>query len=533
MAGAGCDSRSSTLLSPTQERCGVTLSTVASTIGAPGGTSSLTVTAARECQWSASSDAGWLSITSGSSGQGTGTVSYSATPNQSTTSRRGTIAVGDQRVDVTQEAATCTAVVSPDSVSIGPNGGEARITISTDDFCSWTAVSQVSWITVASNTNGTGRAEIAVRIAANTGDVRSSVVSVAGVGVTVSQAAGSTCAFEVTPTAFDNVPSAGLPLEVTVTAPPGCIWTASSTESWIQVAEGASGSGTGRVRLTILPSSGAARSGTVTVAGRTVRVDQRTGVQCDFSVSPSHHDAPATGGAIAVQITTSSACAWEVTGTPTWVSADTTRGAGTRPITLTIQDNPGSPRSASFTIATRQFTVNQAARPGCSYTVTPTSHTAPSGGGPTSVTVTTGAGCSWTATSNAAWITITSGASGTGPGSVNLGVAGNLGGARTGTATIAGQAFTVNQEAAPCTYTINPTKFDVSANGGSTTVTVTTASHCSWTVSGAPSWVRVNPTGRTGSGTTMITVDRNPGDDRHATFQIAGQNFRVDQDEDD
>ena len=58
-----------------------------------------------------------------------------------------------------------------------------------------------------------------------------------------------------------------------------------------------------------------------------------------------------------------------------------------------------------------------------------------------------GGSCSWTAASNAAWITVTSGATGNGNGSVAFAVAANLGASRTGTLTIAGQAFTVTQAA--------------------------------------------------------------------------------------
>ncbi|MBP6821374.1 MAG: BACON domain-containing protein, partial [Acidobacteria bacterium] len=57
----------------------------------------------------------------------------------------------------------------------------------------------------------------------------------------------------------------------------------------------------------------------------------------------------------------------------------------------------------------------------------------------------------WTATSNAAWITITSGTSGTGNGTVNYSVATNTGAIRSGTMTIAGQTFTVMQSASSTT----------------------------------------------------------------------------------
>jgi hypothetical protein len=56
--------------------------------------------------------------------------------------------------------------------------------------------------------------------------------------------------------------------------------------------------------------------------------------------------------------------------------------------------------------------------------------------------------CAWTAVSNNSWITITGGASGTGIGTVTYSVDTNTGAARTGTITIGGQIFTVNQATA-------------------------------------------------------------------------------------
>ncbi|HKQ51213.1 MAG TPA: M36 family metallopeptidase [Pyrinomonadaceae bacterium] len=82
----------------------------------------------------------------------------------------------------------------------------------------------------------------------------------------------------------------------------------------------------------------------------------------------------------------------------------------------------------------------------CTFSISPTSSSQPSGGGTGSVSVTTSAGCAWTAVSNASFITITSGSSGSGSGTVNYSVAANGGtSSRTGTMTIAGQTFTVTQ----------------------------------------------------------------------------------------
>ncbi len=84
----------------------------------------------------------------------------------------------------------------------------------------------------------------------------------------------------------------------------------------------------------------------------------------------------------------------------------------------------------------------------CTYSISPTSASFASGGGTGSVSVTAGTGCSWTAVSNATFITITSGGSGSGNGTVNYSVASNSGASRNGTMTIAGRTFTVSQAAA-------------------------------------------------------------------------------------
>ncbi|MCM3871060.1 MAG: M36 family metallopeptidase [Pyrinomonadaceae bacterium] len=82
----------------------------------------------------------------------------------------------------------------------------------------------------------------------------------------------------------------------------------------------------------------------------------------------------------------------------------------------------------------------------CTFSINPTSAPFAAAGGTGSVTVTAGTGCSWTAVSNNAFITITSGSSGSGNGTVNYSVAGNTATtSRTGTMTIAGLIFTVTQ----------------------------------------------------------------------------------------
>ena len=84
--------------------------------------------------------------------------------------------------------------------------------------------------------------------------------------------------------------------------------------------------------------------------------------------------------------------------------------------------------------------------PACTYSLSSTTVNFKSPGGTASVGVTTQGNCSWTATSNASWITITQVNNGTGSGTVAYSVSPNPSPSnRTGTMTIAGQTHTVKQ----------------------------------------------------------------------------------------
>jgi Papain family cysteine protease/Putative binding domain, N-terminal len=80
--------------------------------------------------------------------------------------------------------------------------------------------------------------------------------------------------------------------------------------------------------------------------------------------------------------------------------------------------------------------------PTCNYASSKLFSTA---GGTGAIAVTPADGCTWTAASNASWISITSGANGTGFGIVQYKVAGNTGASRTANITVQGQAYPITQ----------------------------------------------------------------------------------------
>jgi hypothetical protein len=157
----------------------------------------------------------------------------------------------------------------------------------------------------------------------------------------------------------------------------------------------------------------------------------------------------------------------------------------------------------------------------------------PALGGTGAVNVSTATGCQWTASSNASWITVVTGAAGSGNGTVTYLVIPNLSGARSGTLTVAGRSFTVNQAAvAPCAYSSSPATQKVLDPGGTVTVSVTTDAACAWTAVSNDSWITITAgAGGSGSGTVVIAVAANSGKDRKGTLTIAGKTATIEQKE--
>ena len=92
--------------------------------------------------------------------------------------------------------------------------------------------------------------------------------------------------------------------------------------------------------------------------------------------------------------------------------------------------------------------------PACTYSLNSTSTSVAGSASNGSVNVTTQPGCTWTAISNASWLTVAQGSGGAGSGAAGFSIAANPGGARIGTLTIAGITYTVNQ--APVPAMVNP-----------------------------------------------------------------------------
>jgi Pro-kumamolisin, activation domain/Bacterial Ig-like domain (group 3) len=107
--------------------------------------------------------------------------------------------------------------------------------------------------------------------------------------------------------------------------------------------------------------------------------------------------------------------------------------------------------SPAFLASSGSITVNvNGGATSCNYSLSADSVSVGPGAGNATVNVQSTTGCAWTASSNASWLAITSGSSGSGDGTVGYSFAANTGAtALAGTLTIAGQTFTVTQAEIP------------------------------------------------------------------------------------
>jgi hypothetical protein len=291
-----------------------------------------------------------------------------------------------------------------------------------------------------------------------------------GLFLAVNGCGGSSSTTSVAPSSIDRcgvsvsggsspIPAGGGNGTLTITVDRECAWTARSESSWISLAS-AQGQGPASITFSVQPNPNASnRRGSVAVEQQKVEIAQEA-APCRFSVSPSSVDAAAAGGAVSIGVSAPGGCSWTAQSTAPWLSVEPGSGQGAGTVQVAVAANGPAVRSGSVTVAGTAVQVRQAAAAGpapppsppqpprsdCQYTLKPSHFDARARSDDVEVEVKTRDGCAWTASSPVSWITIER-ASGDGNGKVKLRIAENPGPPRTATVLIAGEAFTVTQEA--------------------------------------------------------------------------------------
>jgi len=166
---------------------------------------------------------------------------------------------------------------------------------------------------------------------------------------------------------------------------------------------------------------------------------------CAATLGTTSQDFGTHGGTGTVSVTAASGCTWAATSSVNWIAI--TSGAvltGNATVSYSVDVNEGPDRTGALTVAGQAVTVNQ--NQGCWFKLDSAQQSFRAGGGTGRVTITgSDPACTWTASSDADWITITSDASGTGSATLTYSVAPLRKKRRTGTLAIGSATVTVTQ----------------------------------------------------------------------------------------
>ena len=327
---------------------------------------------ASSASWTATPSASWITITSGASGSGNGTVKYKLAENTGTSMRSGTIKVSCGTI-----TRTCT-ITQDKPLLIGGKTSMSRSyekAKQTDCFfsvtCSqspWTAASSASWVTLQSGSaSGTGSGKIYYNVAANSGAQRTAKITVTSRGLsrvcTITQKAGA--AATLTIGGGKESMSRGYSCEAktgeSFSVACNSSWTATASDTWITITSGASGSGNGTIKYTLAENTGTSmRSGTIKVkCGSitrtcTITQDKPLLIGGKTSMSRTYGSAKQTGCYFTV---TCSQTSWTAVSSASWVTLKTASGTGTAQLTYDVAANTStSARTATIKVTSRGLT---------------------------------------------------------------------------------------------------------------------------------------------------------------------------------
>ena len=175
-------------------------------------------------------------------------------------------------------------------------------------------------------------------------------------------------------------------------------------------------------------------------------------VALNTTLAPAGKFFQMSGGEDTITLNTLAGARWTAVSSASWILITSeSSGTGSAVVSYAVRDNStGSARQGTINVAGKSFIITQdgGISEDCLYDVAPLAASYTANGGSGTVNVSVESRCSWDATSNVNWITITSNCCGVGNGSVSYSVAKNLTGlSRKGTITIGGKTMSVKQKA--------------------------------------------------------------------------------------
>jgi hypothetical protein len=247
------------------------------TIPAAGASGNLGVATDGDCQWTASSNSSWITVTSGANWSGAGAAAYTVDANTGPTPRTGTLTVAGQTFMVTQAGTNppgCVFYLDGLTGGFPDVGGLGRVRVTLNQTpCSWQVFSDSTWIAITSATTFAASGAVLYTVAANlSGVTRTGHLTVAGQTFTVTQVAG--CSFTLDTTSL-VVPWQGQQRMLQLTASsPSCPWISYPDQNWTEQYP-QTGTGSTPIQYTVYTSANTGgRFANLYVGGQTLAVTE-------------------------------------------------------------------------------------------------------------------------------------------------------------------------------------------------------------------------------------------------------------------
>lgn len=246
--------------------------------------------------------------------------------------------------------------IDKNRVTAPAEGSTDSVALTLAQSVQWTAQSNSSWIQITSDTAGAGSASIEFTVAANPAVTsRTGSITVAGKTLTVVQE-GLWADVSTEDTSFGVESDYGT---LWVETEGGGTWTASTDVDWIHLFD-ESGTGTTPVMFVVddYTTTTASRSGTITIAGKTVIITQQG---YELSIDPQVAEVGSNAGAGQFGVSAPIDAVWEAIADCDWITIIGARtGIGDGVIQYTIADNlTGETRTGRIVIAGKTYTITQ------------------------------------------------------------------------------------------------------------------------------------------------------------------------------
>jgi hypothetical protein len=262
--------------------CSYSVSPASFQIAAGTHTAQVHVVTQSGCGWTASSQTGFVGITSGFSGAGDGTVSFHIESNDSGEERAGHVTVAGTVVAINQSGSVgCDYSVMPTVARISPASESGAVVVTTAPGCVWSAHAS-GFLSVIGEMTRSGPGVLMYTAPANPStSSRTDSLLIAGTTVSITQSGmlsvtnhpSESCPISLSLDAV-AVPASGGNRVIDFFTPQTCSWEADSTDSWITITSQTGGTGSDGVEFSVAGNTGSARSGAVVVGSHVIEVFQ-------------------------------------------------------------------------------------------------------------------------------------------------------------------------------------------------------------------------------------------------------------------